>query len=70
VLATYSTIRYLPCVIVREGYFNTEAFVQWVTEDLLPYCNAYSGPNSVIIMNNASSYCDPAVEKAIIAKGC
>jgi hypothetical protein len=70
VLAAYGTIGYLPCVVVREGYFNTEAFVQWVTEDLLPHCNAYSGLNSVIIMDNASSHCDPAVEEAILAKGC
>ena len=47
-LAAYSTIRYLPCVVVREGYFNTEAFVQWVTEDLLSYCNVYPGLNSVL----------------------
>jgi transposase len=70
VLAAYSTTGYLPCVVVREGYFNTEAFVQWVTEDLLPHCNAYPGPNSVIIMDNASSHCNPAVEEAILAKGC
>jgi hypothetical protein len=62
VLAAYSTTGYLSCVVVREGYFNAEAFVQWVTEDLLSHCNAYPGPNSVIIMDNASSHCNPAVE--------
>jgi hypothetical protein len=70
VLAAYSIIGYLSCVVVREGYFNVEAFVQWVTEDLLFYCNAYPGRNSVIIMDNASSHCKPAVEDAILAKGC
>jgi DDE superfamily endonuclease len=67
VLAAYSTTGYLPCVVVREGYFNAEAFIQWVTEDLLPHCNAYPGPNTVIIMDKASSHCNPAVEDVILA---
>jgi transposase len=37
---------------------------------LLPQCNPYPLPNSVIIMDNASSHCDPIIAEAVHAKGC
>jgi transposase len=56
--------------VVREGYFNTEAFYQWLVEDLLPLCNLFPGPNSVIIFNNASSHYNPIIAEVIHARDC
>jgi transposase len=38
-------------------------------EDLLLHCNLYPGPNSIIILDNASSYCNEIIANAIRAKG-
>jgi transposase len=59
----------LPCYTTKEGYFNTDSFHQWLVEDLLPHCNPYPGPNSIIVLDNASSYCNEVIANAIRAKG-
>jgi hypothetical protein len=61
ILAAYATTGYLPYYVAKEGYFNTESFHKWIVEDLLPYCNLFPGPRSVIILDNASSHCDPSI---------
>jgi hypothetical protein len=60
----------LPCYAVKEGYYNVEAFYTWLVEEFLPLCNPFPGPNSVIILDNASSHCNPIIAEAIHAKGC
>jgi hypothetical protein len=57
-LTVYTTTGYLPCYVTREGYFNTETFLQWLEKELLSHCHAYPGLNSVIVLDNASAYCD------------
>jgi transposase len=70
VLAAYATTGYLPCYVAKKGYFNTETFHKWIKENLLPHCNLFPDPKSVIILDNASSHCDPIIAEAIHAKGC
>jgi transposase len=70
ILAAYATTGYFPCYAVREGYYNVEAFHTWLVEELLPLCNPFPGPNSVIILDNASSHCNPIIAEAIHARGC
>ena len=67
-LAAYATTGYLPCYVTKEGYFNTETFLQWLEKELLPHCNAYPGINSVIVPDNASAHCDQRIANAIRAK--
>jgi transposase len=69
-LAVYTTQGYLPCVVIKEGYFNTETFLEWLKKRLLFHYNAYPGLNSVIVLDNASVYCDQRIANAIRAKGC
>lgn len=69
-LAAYSSQGYLPGWVIKEGYFNTLSFHQWLVDELLPRCNAFPGLNSVIIMDNASSHCDPMIADCIRERGC
>jgi hypothetical protein len=68
-LAAYTTEGYLPCYSIKEDYFNTESFYRWLVDKLLPFYRPYPGPNSVIILNNASSYCDLKIADVIRARG-
>ena len=65
-LAAYTTEGYLKWR-VKEGYHNTASFYQWLIEELLPQCQPFPGPNSVIIMDNASIHCHPMIADAIRA---
>ena len=70
VLPAYTVDGYLPYTAVREGYFNSETFLQWIEDDLLPLCNAWPGPRNVIILDNASAHCNPHIEEAIREAAC
>ena len=70
VLPAYTVDGYLPCIAIREGYYNAETFRQWVEDDLLPLCNAWPAPRSVIILDNASAHCNPRVEEVIRQAAC
>lgn len=70
ILAAYATTGYLPCYAVKEGYYNVEAFHTWLVEEFLPLSNPFPGPNRVIILDNASSHCNPIIAEAIHARGC
>ena len=39
----------------RLSYFNGEAFYNWVVNELLPYCNPFPQPRSVICLDNVVS---------------
>jgi hypothetical protein len=69
-LAAYTPEGYLPGWVIREGYQNGESFLEWLVNGLLPRCQPYPGPNSVIIMDNASAHCDQEIADAIRARGC
>ncbi len=68
VLPTYIIDGYLFCTNIREGWFNGEAFFRWLADELLPLCSFFL-ISSVIIMNNASIYCNRRIEKLIISNG-
>jgi len=70
VLAGYGIDGYLPCVGIRKGYYNTEAFLAWVVGELLPQYNAFPGPRSVMCLDNCSAHINPRVRQAIEEKGC
>ena len=70
ILPAYTTEGYLPCTSIRLGYFNGEAFYNWVVNELLPYCNPYPQPRSVICLDNVGIHLAARVREAIEAKGC
>ena len=70
ILPAYTLGGYLPCTAIRRGYFNGEAFFEWVVEQLLPQCNAFPGPNSVICVDNVNIHISDRIKEAIEAKGC
>src|SRR2546421_9587697 len=61
---------WLPSWLVKQGYHNTESFLDWINTRLLPNCQPFPGSNSVIIMDNVSIHCDPRVSEAIGAHRC
>ena len=69
ILPAYTKNGYLPCTGIRKGYYNTEAFVEWLNNELLPYCNPFPGPRSIICLDNASIHTNPVIEEAIQAAG-
>ena len=65
----YTVDGYLPCTSIREGYFNQETFLDWVQNDLLPHCNPYPGPRSIIYLDNVSIYLDPRIQQVVEEAG-
>lgn len=59
----------LPRTSIREGYFNHELTVEWLQDQLLPLCNLYPAPRSVIIMDNAGSHSNSLITELIQAQG-
>ena len=55
-LPAYTVNGYLPYKAIREGYFNQEAFLAWVPDDLLPHCNPYLGRNSIIVICKSEKF--------------
>ena len=39
---------------IFQGAFTAELFIEFVEEKVLPHCNPYPGPRSVLILDNAS----------------
>ena len=70
VLPAYTTEGYLPCTAIKKGWFNKEAILDWLIDELLPLCNEYPGERSIIVLDNVSVHVDPRIIEAIQAKGC
>lgn len=66
VLPAYTVDGYLPCTGVKEGYYDGEAFLNWLENNLLPLC----GEGKIIIMDNNSTHQNPEIKAVIEARGC
>ena len=53
ILPTMNIDGYLACCVYK-GAVNGDTFEAFVERELLPLCQPYPGPNSVIIMDNAA----------------
>ncbi len=65
VLPAYAINGYLPCIVIKEGWFNAEQFYRWVADELLPCYR----PGQIIIMDNASIHCNGRIEELIGSRG-
>ena len=70
VLPAYTIDGYLPCTGYRQGYYDLNAFMEWVVNHLLPHCNAFPGPRSVICLDNCSTHVNLIIRQIIEARGC
>ena len=70
VLFAYTIEDYLLCTAIRQGYFNSEVFFDWIIIALLSHCNAYSVSRSVIVMDNVNIHIKARIKEAIEVKGC
>jgi hypothetical protein len=43
---------YMTCIVFR-GAINAKIFEEFIKHDVIPHCNPYPGPKSVIVMDNA-----------------
>ena len=69
-MPAYSVDGYLPCTALKKGYFNADEVYEWVVNELLPHCNAFPGPRSVICLDNVSIHCKERIRQAVEGKGC
>ena len=51
------------------GTVDSEAFIQYIREDLAPILGKFPAPNSVVLMDNASTHKDPVIREMIEAVG-
>jgi transposase len=49
--------------IVFQGSITADLFVEFVEERVLPHCNPYPGPRSVLILDNASIHKDKRLKQ-------
>jgi transposase len=70
ILPAYTVDRYLPCTSIRLGFFNGEAFVSWVLNELLPHLNSFPEPWSVVCLDNLNVHLDARVQTALKERGC
>jgi transposase len=61
---------YLPCTGIRLGFFNSDAFVSWVLNELLPHLRPFPEPQSMVCLDNLNVYLDPRVQLALEERGC
>ena len=68
ILPAYTSNGYITHEIYQ-GSYNTERFNQFIAEKVLPLCNAWPAPHSVLVMDNASIHRSPELRAMCAAKG-
>ena len=69
-LPAYTVEGYLPGFLIAQGSVTGEMFYDWLKYSVLPYCQPYPAPRSVIVMDNASTHHSPKVRELIESVGC
>ena len=59
ILPAYTISGYLLCTGIKEGFYNTDEFVDWLTEE-----------KSIICLDNVSIHIYQRIQDAMEAKGC
>ena len=62
ILLIYTVNGYLSYTRIKKGYYNREAFREWIIDKLLPYCNAFPAYRSVIVLDNVNIYLNRGVK--------
>ena len=70
ILPAYTTADYLPCIEIKQSYYNKEDILDWLIDRLLSLCNEYLGERSIIVLNNVSVHVDSRIVEAIQIKDC
>lgn len=68
VLPAYTSSGYITHEIYQ-GSYNTERFNQFIAERVLPLCNPFPAPHSVIVLDNASIHRSPELRAMCEVKG-
>ncbi len=55
ILPAYTIHGYLNHSLIMQGSVDSETFCNWLNDHILPQCNAFPGPRSVLIMDNCST---------------
>ena len=59
----------MSCTGIRQGYFNTDNFLDWITTCFLPALREQSLHPMVVILDNVSIHIDERISHAIEAAG-
>src|SRR5580700_6916400 len=69
ILLAYTVDRYLPCTGIRLGFFNGDAFVSWILNELLPHLRLFPEPRGVVCLDKLNVYLDARVQTALEERG-
>jgi len=70
ILLVYIVDNYLSYTSIKEGFFNSEDFFQWIKNELLSQCNSFSKPRNIIVLNNLNIHIARRVRKIVEAREC
>jgi DDE superfamily endonuclease len=61
---------WLPCSVLKKGYYNKDQFYRFITEFLIPCLKeAYGDAGKAVVMDNVQIHCDEAVRNALERAG-
>src|ERR1700740_1269138 len=70
VLAATTFDGWLPCSVLKKGYYNKDQVYQFITEFLIPCLKeTYGDAGRLIIRDNVQIHCDKAVRNALKKAG-
>jgi len=69
ICAATTTEGWMSCTGIKQGYFNTDNFLDWITTCFLPALREQSLRPMVVILDNVSIYIDERISHAIEAAG-
>ena len=70
ILPAYTVNGYLPCTGIKQGYFNRDEFLQWITDHLIPTLHVtYGDRTMVIVLDNVSIHTNDDVTLVLEAAG-
>ena len=70
ILPAYTTEDYLSYISIKEDYYNTNEFYNWIINKLLPNLQPYSGPWSIVCLNNVNVHLHNQIQHAIKDHSC
>jgi hypothetical protein len=70
ILPAYTIDGYLLCTGIKKGFYNNEEFYNWINKDLLPFCNPYPGPHSIICLDNLSIHINNRIRELVESYKC
>ena len=70
ILFVYTIDDYLNCIDYKKSFFNDDQFYQWIINELLFHCNAWSSSRNVICFDNFNIHTNERMRETIETHDC